>query len=428
MKKSKKATLFSVLFMGLGQIYNKEIFKGIILAIIEIVALFNIRYFSTSIKGLISLGDSGVKFVNGKATGDHSIFLMIEGLIAVIILFLVISVYILNIYDAKRGGESIEKGNKPLNTKEFLSYVWEKYFPHIMITPGFLFTVFFIMLPIMFTVVVAFTNYSSPNHLPPRNLVDWVGLDNFKQLVNLKMWNNTFLKVGVWTLIFAVVSTTCNFFVGLFLALITNAKGIRFKKFFRTIFLLPYAIPAFISLLIMRLAFSGPGPVNNMLASFGMGKIPFFTDPTIAKIMILIITVWLGSPYFMALMSGILTNIDKSLYEASEIDGATKWQQFYKITLPLVLFQTMPLLTMSFAYNFNNFGMIYLLTDGNPVNGSLQYAGDTDILISWIYKMTKDQNQYHMASVITIILFIFVASISAYSFSKTKAFKEEDMM
>jgi len=88
----------------------------------------------------------------------------------------------------------------------------------------------------------------------------------------------------------------------------------------------------------------------------------------------------------------------------------------------------MPLLIMSFAYNFNNFATIYLLTDGNPVNGKYKFAGDTDILISWIYKMTKDQNQFHMASVITIILFIFVAGISAYSFSRTKAFKEEDMM
>ncbi|MGH4122874.1 MAG: carbohydrate ABC transporter permease [Clostridium sp.] len=428
MRKSKKSTLFSVLFMGLGQIYNKEIFKGIMFAIIEIVAIFNIRYFSTSINGLISLGDSGLKFVNGLATGDHSIFLLIEGLIAVVVLFLVISVYILNIYDAKRAGENIEKGNKPLNTKEFLSYVWEKYFPHIMLTPGFLFIAFFIVVPILSTIAIAFTNYSSPNHLPPRNLVDWVGFDNFKQLVNMKMWSSTLLRVGIWTIIFAVVTTASTFFVGLFLALITNVKGIRFKKFFRTIFLLPYAIPGFISLLIMRLAFSGPGPVNNMLASFGIKKMPFFSDPLLAKIMVLIIAVWLGAPYFMALMSGILTNIDKSLYEASEIDGATKWQQFSKITLPLVLFQTLPLLTMTFAYNFNNFGMIYLLTDGNPINGNMQYAGDTDILISWIYKMTKDQNQFHMAAVVTIIIFIFVASISAFTFSKTKAFKEEDMM
>lgn len=428
MRRSKKSTIFSVLFMGLGQIFNKEIFKGIIFAIIELATILNFGYFSRSISGLITLGDKPQYFVDGIAKGDHSIFLMIEGLISIAILSLVILVYIFNILDAKRVGESIEKGDKPLNTKEFLKYIWDKYFPHIMITPAIIFTIFFTLLPMLATVLVAFTNYSSPNHLPPRNLVDWVGFQNFKDIVNLKIWNNTFIHVGLWTIIFAVVSTTCNYFVGLALALLTNAKGIKLKKVFRTIFILPYAIPAFISLLVMRLAFSGPGPVNNMLTSFGINKIQFFTDPFIAKIMVLVISVWLGAPYFMALMSGVLTNIDKSLYEASEIDGATKWQQFSKITLPMVLFQTMPLLIMTFAYNFSNFAMIYLLTDGNPVNGKYKYAGDTDILISWIYKMTKDQNQFHMASVITIVLFIFVAGISAYSFSKTKAFKEEDMM
>jgi arabinogalactan oligomer/maltooligosaccharide transport system permease protein len=428
MKKSKQATISSVLFMGLGQIRNKEIFKGIIFAIIELFTILNFRYFSKSISGLITLGDKPQYFVDGIAKGDHSIFLMIEGLIAITIFTLIILVYIINILDAKRVGEALEKGEKPLDTKEFLKNLWEKYFPHIMITPAFMFTIFFILLPIIFTVAVAFTNYSSPNHLPPRNLVDWVGFENFKNIVNLKIWNNTLVHVGLWTIIFAVVTTTSNYFVGLILALLTNAKGIKIKKVFRTIFILPYAIPAFISLLVMRLAFSGPGPVNNLLTSFGLEKIPFFTDPLTAKIMVLAISVWIGAPYFMALMSGVLTNIDSSLYEAAEIDGATKWQQFSKITLPLVLFQTMPLLIMSFAYNFNNFAMIYLLTDGNPVNGKYKFAGDTDILISWIYKMTKEQNQFHMASVITIMLFIFIASISAFSFSKTKSFKEEDMM
>jgi len=428
MKRSKQSTIFSVLFMGLGQIFNKEIFKGIIFAIIELVTILNFGYFSKSINGLITLGDKPQYFVDGIAKGDHSIFLMIEGLIAIAILFLVILVYIINIMDAKRVSEALEKGENPLNTREFFKHIWDKYFPHIMITPAIMFTIFFILLPIIFTIAVAFTNYSSPNHLPPRNLVDWVGLQNFKDIINLKIWNNTFLHVGLWTVIFAVVTTACNYFVGLILALLTNAKGIKFKKVFRTIFILPYAIPAFISVLVMRLAFSGPGPVNNMLSSLGISKVAFFTNPFMAKIMVLVVCVWLGAPYFMALMSGVLTNIDNSLYEAAEIDGATKWQQFSKITLPLVLFQTMPLLIMSFAYNFNNFAAIYLLTNGNPVNSNYKYAGDTDILISWIYKMTKDQNQFHMASVVTIVLFIFVAGISAYSFSKTKSFKEEDMM
>lgn len=428
MEKAKKSAILSALFMGLGQFFNREWTKGIMFLAIEAATLLNINYFIYSIYGLVTLGDTPQKMVKGVRVGHHSINMMVDGMIAIFILIIILGFYYLNVKDAYRSRKAIENGKKPLNGLAYIQMVWDKYFPYIMTTPSFLFTVFFILLPIIFTIAVAFTNYSSPNHLPPGKLVDWVGLENFINLANLKIWNTTFLRVGLWTLIFALVTTVVNYFAGLLLALLINSQGVKLKRLWRTIFILPYAIPAFISLLVMRLMFSGPGPVNNFLSMIGMEKMPFFTDPFMAKVMVLVINLWVGAPYFMALMAGILTNIDKSLYEAAEIDGATKIQQFFKITLPMVLFQTMPLLIMTFAYNFNNFGVIYLLTDGNPVNNKFKYAGDTDILISWIYKMTKDQNQFHMASVITIVLFAFVAIVSLYSFSRTKSFKEEDMM
>lgn len=428
MEKAKKSALLSALFMGLGQFINKEWTKGILFLFIEVAVLLNINYFITSIYGLVTLGDTPQKMVKGLKVGHHSINMMVDGMIAILILLIFLGFYYLNIRDARKSAKEIENGKQPINGLAYIKMVWDKYFPYIMTTPSFLFTIFFILLPIIFTIAVAFTNYSSPNHLPPGKLVDWVGFENFVNLANLKIWNSTFLQVGAWTLVFALITTVVNYFVGLLLALLINSHGVKIKRLWRTIFILPYAIPAFISLLVMRLMFSGPGPVNNFIASIGLEKIPFFTDPFIAKVMVLVINLWIGAPYFMALMAGVLTNIDKSLYEAAEIDGATKIQQFFKITLPMVLFQTMPLLIMTFAYNFNNFGVIYLLTDGNPVNNKFKYAGDTDILISWIYKMTKDQNQFHMASVITIVLFVFIASISVYSFSKSKSFKEEDMM
>lgn len=429
MEKAKKSAVLSALFMGLGQLFvNKEWTKGIMFLLVEAAVLLKSQYFINSIYGLITLGDTPQKVVKGVVVGHHSINMMVDGMIAILILLIYAGFYVLNIRDAYKSTKAIESGKKVLNGRAYFAMLWDRYFPYIMSTPSFLFTIFFILLPIIFTVAVAFTNYSSPNHLPPGKLVDWVGLENFVNLANLKIWNTTFIQVGAWTLIFAIITTFLNYFVGLFLALLINSQGIKLKKLWRTIFILPYAIPAFISLLVMRLMFSGPGPVNNFIASLGFEKIPFFTNPMMAKVMVLVINLWVGAPYFMALMSGILTNIDKSLYEAAMIDGATKVQQFFKITLPMVLFQTMPLLIMTFAYNFNNFSVIYLLTDGNPVNNKFKYAGDTDILISWIYKMTKDQNQFHMASVITIVLFVFVASISVYSFSKSKSFKEEDMM
>ena len=429
MKKSVKAPIFSGLFMGAGQLYNKEYFKAVFYAVIEILSLiFFVPYMWASIYGLITLGNTPMHFVDGIAQGDHSIFLLVDGLIAVLILTMIVLLYILNIMDARTTAKRIEDGKSPMSTKAFLSHIWVKYFAHFMLAVPMISIAFFVVLPIIFTLSIAFTNYSSPNHLPPKNLVDWVGLKNFKALFTLDIWNGTFLAVGKWTVIWAILATVTTYFTGLFLALLVSWEKVKLKKLWRGIFILPYAIPSFISLLIMRLAFSGPGPVNNFLVSLGMGKVPWFTTSLTAKIMIVVINIWLGSPYWMALMSGTLTNIDKEMYEAADIDGASKPQKFIRITLPLVLYQTSALMVMTFAFNFNNFQAIYLLTDGNPVNGSYRYAGSTDILISWIYKLTKDQNQYNMASVITLLLFVFIAVISAYSFSKTKAFKEEDMM
>lgn len=423
MKRGKKAALLSTGFMGLGQFYNKEYAKGIFFSLIEVfVLIFSLPYFYHSIWGLVTLGTVPMR--------DHSIFLMVDGIIALILLGLFFFVYFRNIVDAKESGDLIDKGNSPMKGLEYIKYIWETKFVGFILAPSYVAIIFFVLLPIVFTILIAFTSYSAPYNLPPAKLVDWVGFKNFKQLFTLKIWNSTFIGVGIWTIVWAVLATATNYFGGLLLALIVNIKGVKIKRFWRSIFILPYAIPAFISLLIMRLAFSGPGPVNNLLGDLGLiaERIPFLSDTNWARAMIIIINIWLGSPYWMALMSGVLTNIPKDMYEAAEIDGASKVQQFFKITLPMVLFQTAPLLIMTFAYNFNNFNVIYLLTEGEPVNGAYRYAGNTDILISWIYKLTNDQLKYGMAAAVTIIIFIFIASISAYSFSRTKAFNEEDMM
>lgn len=425
MSNSNKAAVYSALFMGSGQFYNREWVKGIFFFLIELItlSLVVLNVIPHSIWGLITLGE-----VAGPRN-DHSIGLMINGIISIVFLFIVILIYIYNIKDAKKVRQDIENEIKPLNSKQYIKYVWDKYFPHVLLSPAVLLIIFFTLLPILFTFLIAFTNYG-PKHLPPGKLVDWVGFKNFIRLFTQSDWLKTLVGVGTWTIFWAIITTLLNYFSGLGLALITNAKGVKFKKLWRTLFILPYAIPAFISLLVFKLVFSGPGPVNTLLLNIGFisKKIPFLTDHTMAKIMVIAVYAWTGAPYWMALMSGVLTNIDKSLYEAAEIDGATKWQQFAKITVPMVLFQTAPLLIMTFAHNFNNFGMIYLLTKGEPTNAGFNQAGSTDILISWIYKMTLEKQWYGMAAAVTIIIFIVVASIAAYSFNKTKSFKEEDMV
>ncbi|MCY8522153.1 sugar ABC transporter permease, partial [Bacillus atrophaeus] len=156
--------------------------------------------------------------------------------------------------------------------------------------------------------------------------------------------------------------------------------------------------------------------------------IPWLSDPVWAKITLVTVNMWIGFPFWMVLMSGVMTSIDKEIYEAADVDGATSLQRFWKITMPLIMFSTAPLFIMSFAGNFNNFNIIYLLTQGKPVNDTYSYAGSTDILISWIYKMTLEQNQFAMASVVSILIFIVIAALSVWNFRKTKAFKEEDLM
>lgn len=215
------------------------------------------------------------------------------------------------------------------------------------------------------------------------------------------------------------------------MAILVNHRRVRGKKFWRTVFILPWAIPGMISLLIFRNMFNGQfGPINTFLRNAGIiaQNIPWLSDATLAKIVIFVVNFWLGFPYFMTMMSGVMTSISPELLEAARIDGATPRQEFRHITLPIVLFSTAPLLIMSFAMNFNNFNVIYFLTNGNPINPEYKFAGSTDILITWIYKLTNDNRQFQMAAVMSILVFVMIATISTWNFLRTKSFKEEDMM
>ncbi|WP_242965322.1 carbohydrate ABC transporter permease [Petroclostridium xylanilyticum] len=428
---SEKAGVLSILFMGLGQLYNKQYFKGFFFALIEIFFIILMLPFTVkSLRGLITLGDTPQKMVNGKIIqGDHSIFLMVFGIISLLVLFIFAVIYVINVKDAFRVGMLRDEGKKPNNIRDSLHVLYDRGFPYLLLTPAAIFTLFLTVLPLIFGIMIAFTNYSSPNHLPPRSLVDWVGFENFINLFKLPSLSRTFFGVALWTVTWAVLATVTTFFVGLFFAVLINSNGIVLKKFWRTIYILPWAVPGFISILIMRNMFNGQfGPINKYLQAIGINPIPWFADPTWAKITCILVNLWFGFPYYMALMSGVITGISKDLYEAASIEGASARQQFWKITLPMVLFATAPLLIMGFAYNFNNFTLIYLLTSGNPTNATYNFAGHTDILLSWLYKLTLEQNQFHMASVVSILIFIVIAIISVINFRNTRSFKEEDMI
>ncbi|MDN4069618.1 sugar ABC transporter permease [Paenibacillus sp. FSL R5-0407] len=426
-----KATILSILSMGLGQIYNKQYLKGLLFLLFEAFGVYYlIGNLGRALWGIVTLGDVPRTLVKGKwMEGDHSIFIMVQSLITLIFLLVFIFVYIQNIRDARRVGDDRDSGKSPHTFLQTVRYVLDYKFPVALLSIPTIGILFFTVLPIIFMVMIAFTNYSAPKHVPPAMLVDWVGFGTFKNLLALKSWSQTFYGVLTWTIIWAILSTVTTYFGGMLVALLINQKGIRFKGLWRTILIIPYAIPQLISLLVMRNMFNGEfGPINQYLEYFGLGRVPWLTHEVWAKATVILVNMWVGIPVSMLLIMGVLTTIPKDMYEAAEVDGASGFQKFKIVTLPMILFTTAPTLITQFAGNINNFNMIFLLTGGDPVKGDYQYAGATDLLVTWLYKLTLSQNKYNMASAVGIIIFVIIASFSIYNYRRTKSFKEEDMI
>ena len=452
MKKPILAAAMSALVWGSGQLYNKQLAKGLVFLAIQViliaVELLTGNYFSgefafreagffvSGIWGMITLGTQLAELTfDGLTDGDHSVMLLIQGIIAVLILFVLAVIWIINIKDAHKTAKDFNETGILVSSEKWLKETWEKSFEFIVMIPSGLMLLLFVFMPIIFAILIAFTNYNA-NNMPPANLVEWTGLNNFRFLFSIgdipggDRWLYTFRNVFVWTIIFATLGTLIPFFFGLFQAVILNNKRVKFKKFWRSILILPWAMPAIISQLNFQQIFNTTfGPLNRFLLNRNIisSPIPWFTshNPWIPRMTIILIQIWLAFPYFMALMSGIMTSISRDVYEAAEIDGANERQQFWKITLPLVVAATAPLLIMSFAHNFNNFGIVYFLTQGGPINPGFIHAGNTDILISWIFKLTLDEMMYNLASVLSIIIFLVIGTVSALNFTRTKAFKEE---
>ncbi|WOO35373.1 sugar ABC transporter permease [Anaerocolumna sp. AGMB13020] len=412
--------LLQLLFIGI------ELFSGYWLQYAGgLISDFSIRlhggFFTKGIWGLITLGEK----IGGKY-GDHSTMLLIRGVIALFVIILFLLVYFWNLKDAYCSGLQIDRSGTYTDIKEDLRRFYSINFAYIVLIPIGIAFLFIVVMPIVFSVLTAFLNYNR-DHLPPGKLLDWVGLANFRKLFTVPIWSHTFFKVLVWTILWTFIGTMTTYFFGMLQALILNHPVVRCKNVFRTILILPWAIPQMVSLLVFRNLLNGQfGPVNQALLNLGLisENIPFLSDPFIAKLSIIIVNLWLGFPIFMVMMLGVFANLDQSLFEAAAIDGANKYQSFLRITLPLVFQATAANLIMSMAGNFNAFGAIYFLTQGGPNNPDMQFAGSTDILISWIYKLTLNQQMYDIAAVMSVLLFLFVGAVSFWNFRRTVSFKE----
>nr|WP_255622182.1 ABC transporter permease subunit [Tessaracoccus sp. OS52] len=255
----------------------------------------------------------------------------------------------------------------------------------------------------------------------------FVGIDNFVRAFTDGALAGDLLQVTIWTFVFAFLSVVIPFAIGLFFALIYNDERVRGRKIIRTLLILPYAFPAFMSALLWRGMFNAEFGVVNEVFFFG-SNITWLADPWLAKLAVLFVNVWLTYPYWFLVTTGALQALPADTLEAATIDGAGKWRRFQAIVLPLLLVSTAPLAISSFAFSFNNFTIIYMLTEGGPgfVN-SPSRLGATDILISAIYKISGVSGgvaDYGMASALSIMVFIVIGIISALAFRQTRKLEE----
>jgi maltose/maltodextrin transport system permease protein len=260
---------------------------------------------------------------------------------------------------------------------------------------------------------------------------DYIGGENFAKIIRDPRISGPFFKIFGWTFAYAGLSVLLTFVVGLAFALLLNDVNLKGKVVYRTLLIIPWAIPAFISVLVWRNGFFNEtyGIINRfILGNLGINPVKWLNDPFWAKVAILITNTWLGFPYMMTINLGALQSIPGELYEAAVIDGATRWKQFRQITLPLLMVAVAPLLVMSFAFNFNNFTLIYLLTGGGPaMAGTNTPAGSTDILISYVYKLAFEGSQgqdFGFASAISMIIFAIIAVFSYFNFRFSGSFEE----
>ncbi len=428
----KKIKITASLFMGMAHIlYLKEYVKGIFFMLTEVVFLIVSPSIAVKIINLITLGSPQTELPIRQR--GNSIFMLIDGILILAVCAVFAVVYALSVKSAEASyAEYCRKKSFGTQRDSFNAAVG-KAFPVFALTPSFIMILVFVLVPLLFSVCVAFTNYSSPSHIPPNNTVDWVGLDNFRALMGGEAaWSIGFARVATWTLTWAFCATLTCYFGGLLVAVLLKESKIRIAPFFRIIFILPYAVPSVVSMLVWRNLLNGTfGTVNRTLMALGFTgtPIPWLGNPVLAQMSCIMINLWAGFGYFMLLAMGTMTAVSQDLFEAARIDGASRTQVLRFITLPMVLYQTMPLIIMSFTYNINNFGAIFFLTGGNPtvVDSTTTSAGGTDILITWIYKLTITLMKYNYASVVAVMIFIVLAPFAVFNFRRTKAYKEGEL-
>lgn len=415
----------SLCVMGLGQLLQKQFVKGLLfMAVLAAYVYYMVTRGVTDIKGFFTLGTvAGDAWLGTK--GDDSIMMLLKGIIAYVLTAFAIIFYCINVKDAYESEKRLESGRTLPDFATALGLFMDRKFYIAALVVPVLGVVAFSILPIIFMILIAFTNYGG-EHIPPA-LVDWIGFGNFAKLIALGEIKDTLLKILGWNFIWAVSATFVNYFGGLGLALLLNKKCVKGKTFWRSFPIIAYAVPGFITLVGFKFMFCYGGPINYYITMSGAKAIGFLDiDAGIkAKLIGLFVNAWMSIPTSMLLATGILSNMNPELYDAAAIDGASRWKQFIKITLPFVIFSTTPVLITSFIGNFNNFGVFYFLRNGLYSDGYF-LASDTDLLINWLYNLTYSNEYYGMGAAISLLIFIVTSVVSLLVYVNSSAYKKED--
>ncbi len=457
--KGNWAVKLSFLIFGFGNLYYGQIMRGLLFLLFEVVF---IAYMAVPSGGLywmdkINWFQKGatVGTVQGRfeydmiydtdvwVPGDDSVKVLLYGLLTVVFIIAFVATWRMQVKQCRICMDITAKGKKIRSGKDDLRSLLDDQFHKTLLALPVVGILVFTVLPIIYMILIAFTSYDAA-HDGYSNLFSWVGWEHFNELVDFGNGGLglAFGEILSWTLMWAFFATFTNYFLGMFVAIMINKKGIKIKKFWRTVLVMTIAIPQFVSLLYVAKLFDATGIIGKLLIEWNLlpqsmiaaNQMSLWQNEVSAKILLVVINIWVGIPYVMLQATGILMNIPQDMYESSRIDGANAFQQYMKITLPYMMFVMGPYLLTSFVNNLNNFNVIYLLTQNNQLLNTVVGAPGgvsvthTDLLITWLYKMTLNsaETKYYMASVIGIVVFLVVAILSLIVYNVIPSTKNEE--
>lgn len=423
-KTSAYRSILTAPLPGLGQILNGQWQKGLMFLLGSLFIYFIAipyalgfgNYQGEGIAGLISLAQGGKRL-------DRSILFMIEGIISLVFVFLAALIFIFSFKDVRKVEKKEMAGIRPNNFFETKKMLRTDGFPFLITAPALLVIIFIVIVPIVTAIMISFTNMDPQN----QNKFTWIGLNNYITIAKGQgIAGQAFWHIFGWTVVWTLLASTLAIVLGFIFALLVNNERVRGKKFFRTVYLLPWAIPAFITIMFFSIMTSRGGIIPEALNSLFNVNLDIKNNTFQTRAMLILLQGWLGHSYIFLLTTGVLQAIPKDLYEAASIDGATGFQRTLKITIPLVLFQIAPMLINQYTFNFNNFSIIYLYNQGGPFNPQVygNLAGSSDILISYIYKLTMESQYQAIGAAVTVFISIILIIISYFGYKNSSAFKE----